>query len=254
MVAHLTAGGPSRAPELATTTTTQLHDGDRKVHCCQDHLCLLCTYSKSSENTSVDKMVLKPLPKRLSIIITMFLILVRPAEQALAPYAGMTAKQQENYATHLFVAEGDIISAARIRFLMRKFSDAYFHVPLSFNQLRHIMKGVILRRTGYDLDHIDPDDEDRAVDAVFLHKKATANRFYAVHPEDLEAARQPAFEAYLQIGYLMHEFYGLREPRPPREPILPNGEQPSDGNLPAVRIPYNTCSPVSHELRFWVSC
>ncbi|KZT31368.1 hypothetical protein SISSUDRAFT_1067817 [Sistotremastrum suecicum HHB10207 ss-3] len=150
IVAHMTAGGPSRAPELATTTSTQLHDGDRKVHCCQDHLCLLCTYSKSSENTSVDKMVLKPLPKRLSIIITMFLILVRPAEQALAPYAGMTAQQQENYASHLFVAEGDIIPAARIRFLMRKFSDAYFHVPLSFNQIRHILKGIILRESGYD--------------------------------------------------------------------------------------------------------
>ncbi|KZT32099.1 P-loop containing nucleoside triphosphate hydrolase protein [Sistotremastrum suecicum HHB10207 ss-3] len=233
MLAHVTAGGPSRAPELATTTTCQLHDGDRKVHCCQDHLCLLCTYSKSSENTSVDKMVLKPLPKRLSIIIHMFLVLVRPAEQALAPYAGMTAQQQENLATHLFVAEGEIISAARIRFLMRKFSASYFHVALSYNQMRHILKAIILRESGYDLDHIEP-HEDRAVDAVFLHKRSTANRFYAVHPEDLESARQPAFQAYLQIGYLMHEFFGLREPRSTSDSPSSTSDHHTNQNLPAI--------------------
>ncbi|KZS86595.1 hypothetical protein SISNIDRAFT_491815 [Sistotremastrum niveocremeum HHB9708] len=228
ILSHICSGGSSRATEFSLITHAQLHDGDRKVHTMPQGVVLLFTYSKSSENTARDKMVFKPLPKRLSNVLTTFLVLVRPAELALAPYAGMTQRQQENYATHLFVAEGELITDQRIRFLMRRISDSYFGIGLSYNQIRHIFKAITLRETGHDLDNIDTHEE-RPADAVFHHKRGTADRHYAVHPEQHESSRQPAFQAYLKIGYLIHEFLGLRQPP---IPLLDTSVTPS--NLPMV--------------------
>lgn len=180
-------------------TTCQLADGDRKIYWTHNSPGFLFTYSKSRANTGRDLMVMKPVPPEVGRLLLKFLVLVRPCEEILAPYIGMSDSQLETYACHLFVTEGRVMDEAFIRRLLPKLSSVYFGVSIGWNRHRHLVKAIILDITGYDLSASERAEE-RVEHQVFGHGTSVGTNTYAVEASNHRCAREPVYQAHLRLA------------------------------------------------------
>ncbi|KLO04060.1 hypothetical protein SCHPADRAFT_948022, partial [Schizopora paradoxa] len=217
-------GGPFRTTEIAFATLTCNEHGARMLCYINGRLVLLGRYLKPRSIKGSDDLLPKGLPKRLSKVLILYVVLVLPVLDMLmeSRFGADCLVQRKLYRDHLFVKSGKLYSSDNVTNALAHVTSNYCGGAISVNNLRHVVKVILMDIIGADNRLVDSatadPDEDDAVHNSFGHTSATGEAQYAILAGTAPTSNLSHFYKLIEVSLLLHDYYGIGDPKVTVEP------------------------------------
>ena len=236
---------------------------------------LFFRYVKTRVLMGKDALIPKALPKILSRLVILYLLLVQPVLQVFSTerWVGERGKNvMELYKRHLFVRNGVLLTGESVQNLFRLFSRSWFQQDLKISVFRQLVKAIFQYRLKYSRNALGVDyykasysDYDDALDTVddaedtnsdplfaqFGHSAAVSGTHYAVSADSIHAGvTLDRLSEHLHFSAEWHRYMGLYDDTGPsssltsvaRHPIMQGSSDGSWKSFPLVCALFYTVS------------